>query len=437
MTGDIEIPDHPLVREVMKDTLTEAMDLEGLLEVLAGIADGTIRCIAVDTPVPSVFAHELINAMPYAFLDPEDAAARRTRAVSTRGNLPSRLPEAPGRLDPAAIATVRQQLWPDIRDEHELHDLLLQLIALPLHCLDTLGAPGPDSRTWVLPEHTPLETRWIFDRLHAVTIEVDRALTNYRFDEAANAVYQFFWGELCDWYLELVKLRLVFPEYDFTKSTHNDITALTLASLTGVFESALRLLSPFMPFITEEIWHAFYDNATPAKSIALTRFPQPEDIAADAVSVSAMEIIQQLIVTVRGLRKEMAVPEKEPAPIRIFANNRVTALADANTDLLARLARVSTVEFASEPLTGDGARSTPDFDVAVVYERQIDVPAERERLTKDLAKFEKGLTAAERQLGNEAFMAKAPAPIVDGLRKQHAETKILHDKAKAALDALK
>ncbi len=132
MTGDIEIPDHPLVREVMKDTLTEAMDIEGLLEVLAGIADGTIRCIAVDTPVPSVFAHELINAMPYAFLDPEDAAARRTRAVATRGNLPSRLPESPGRLDPAAIATVRQQLWPDLRDEHELHELLLQLIALPV-----------------------------------------------------------------------------------------------------------------------------------------------------------------------------------------------------------------------------------------------------------------------------------------------------------------
>ncbi|MGA8940872.1 MAG: DEAD/DEAH box helicase, partial [Acidobacteriaceae bacterium] len=83
MVGDIEIPDHPLVREVMKDTLTEAMDIDGLLEVLQGIADNTIRCIAVDTPIPSVFAHELINAMPYAYLDPEDAAARRARAVST------------------------------------------------------------------------------------------------------------------------------------------------------------------------------------------------------------------------------------------------------------------------------------------------------------------------------------------------------------------
>jgi ATP-dependent Lhr-like helicase len=150
MTGDIEIPDHPLVREVMKDTLTEAMDLEGLLEVLEGIAAGTITCIAVDTPIPSLFAHELISAMPYAFLDPEDAAARRTRAVSTRGNVPSRLPEAPGRLDPAAIATVRTQLWPDLRDEHELHDLLLQLIALPLQAFgfsDSSSHPGVTSHS--------------------------------------------------------------------------------------------------------------------------------------------------------------------------------------------------------------------------------------------------------------------------------------------------
>jgi ATP-dependent Lhr-like helicase len=147
MTGDIEIPDHPLVREVMKDTLTEAMDLEGLLEILEGIAAGTIRCIAVDTPVPSVFAHELINAMPYAFLDPEDAAARRTRAVSTRGNVPARLPEAPGRIDPAAIATVRTQLWPDLRDEHELHDLLLQLIALPTDAFALLDSTSGDGRS--------------------------------------------------------------------------------------------------------------------------------------------------------------------------------------------------------------------------------------------------------------------------------------------------
>jgi valyl-tRNA synthetase len=289
---------------------------------------------------------------------------------------------------------------------------------------------------WALPEHTPLETRWIFDRLHAVSVEVDRALTNYRFDEAANAVYQFFWGELCDWYLELVKLRLVFPEYDFTKSTHNDTTALTLASLTGVFESALRLLSPFMPFLTEEIWHALYNQQPPAKSIALTRYPLPADFPADPVAASAMQTMQDLITTIRGLRKDLGVPEKESAPINLHASNRIVALADANQDMLVRMARVNSMDFTAEPLSGTNARSTADFDVAVIYERQIDVAAERERLTKDLAKYEKGLEAANRQLNNEAFMAKAPAHIVEGLRKQHAETKTLYDKTKSALDAL-
>ena len=104
--------------------------------------------------------------------------------------------------------------------------------------------------------------------------------------------------------------------------------------------------------------------------------------------------------------------------------------------MLSRLARVSSVELAAAALTGNNARSTPTFDVAVIYERQIDVPAERERLTKDLAKYNKGLEAADKQLGNEGFIARAPAHIVDGLRKQHAETLALKQKAEAALAAL-
>jgi valyl-tRNA synthetase len=100
------------------------------------------------------------------------------------------------------------------------------------------------------------------------------------------------------------------------------------------------------------------------------------------------------------------------------------------------MARVASIEFVATPLSGANARSTADFDVAVIYERLIDVPAERERLAKDLAKYEKGLAAADRQLNNEAFMAKAPSHIVEGLRKQSTETRILYDKTKSALEAL-
>jgi ATP-dependent helicase Lhr and Lhr-like helicase len=132
IVGDIQIPDHPLVDEVMQDVLQEAMDLEGLRDVLRHIEDGGIRCLAVDTPVPSVFAHELVNANPYAFLDEAGLEERRARAVSLRGAIPPSVAERAGRLDQRAIETVREQCWPDLRNEHELHDLLLSLIAFPI-----------------------------------------------------------------------------------------------------------------------------------------------------------------------------------------------------------------------------------------------------------------------------------------------------------------
>jgi ATP-dependent Lhr-like helicase len=148
LVGDIQIPDHPLVNEVMQDVLQEAMDLEGLNEVLRGIASGTIRCLAVDTPVPSQFAHELINANPYAFLDDAGLEERRTRAVSLRRGLPDAVAAGAGRLDQAAIDTVRGELWPDLRDEHELHDLLHSVVALPVAVLDEAAEAGRDVRHW-------------------------------------------------------------------------------------------------------------------------------------------------------------------------------------------------------------------------------------------------------------------------------------------------
>ncbi len=133
IVGDIQIPKHPLVDEVMKDVLHEAMDIEGLKNLLNGMADGRIRCVAVDTPVPSQFSHEILNANPYAYLDDAPLEERRARAVEMRRILPESVLEEVGRLDPAAIAQVREEAWPDVRDADELHDVLHTLIALPVN----------------------------------------------------------------------------------------------------------------------------------------------------------------------------------------------------------------------------------------------------------------------------------------------------------------
>jgi ATP-dependent Lhr-like helicase len=129
--GDIQIPDHPLVREVMKDVLTEAMDIDGLRQVLRGISDGSIRILAVDTPVPSQFSHEILNSAPYAYLDDAPLEERRARAVEMRRTLPASVLEEVGGLDLSAIEQVRNEAWPDVRDADELHDALLTLGVLP------------------------------------------------------------------------------------------------------------------------------------------------------------------------------------------------------------------------------------------------------------------------------------------------------------------
>ena len=218
MTGDIEIPDHPLVREVMRDTLSEAMDIDGLLGILRGIDDGSIRCIAIDTPVPSLFAHELIHAMPYAFLDDEDAAARRTRAVNTRRTLPDAVTEGAGRLDPAAIDTVRQQLWPDVRDEHELHDLLLQLVALPLAYLEREAATKPGST-----QHWPIFFERLAGQGRAYLVPLDESPIWIAAERLAEA--QLLWPSLA------------LPEYIETLSEPPTI-------LAGTEERPAQVISP-------------------------------------------------------------------------------------------------------------------------------------------------------------------------------------------------
>jgi valyl-tRNA synthetase len=191
-----------------------------------------------------------------------------------------------------------------------------------------------------------------------------------------------------------------------------------------------------MPFVTEEIWHAIHDENPPARSIGLTRFPQPRDSTADTAPLDQMALLQELIVEIRGLRKEIGVEEKAVVPIELRIEEDWQPVIKENQAIIERLARVTEVRFVTQISAGLARHSTSRFDVAVVYERRIDVAAERDKLAKAIANHEKIVANAERQLNNPGFTAKAPAHIVDGLKKQRDDAGSLLDKARAALRAL-
>jgi valyl-tRNA synthetase len=274
-----------------------------------------------------------------------------------------------------------------------------------------------------------LENRWIMSRFNRVAGEVNQSLAEYRFDEAANAVYQFFWLEFCDWYLEMIKPRLMGPEADARSA---------LAFLGDIFEGALRLLSPFMPFITEEIWHAMYEGKPPAKSIALARYPETDKRRLNDEAEEQMATLQDLIVNVRNLRAEFKVEPKTKVPARVHAAAGVSKLVRENQGMIERLASVEGVELTDQSLAQvPGAHTTPRFEVCIVYEQKVDVAAETERLAKELKKLEGALSNAQRQLGNESFLAKAPPQVVEGLRRQSAETALMIQKIQTALAKLR
>ncbi|MFZ1928889.1 MAG: class I tRNA ligase family protein, partial [Candidatus Sulfotelmatobacter sp.] len=278
-----------------------------------------------------------------------------------------------------------------------------------------------------------LEDRWILSRFNRVTAEVNDALSTYRFHEAANRIYDFFWGEFCDWYIELIKPRLNFEEG--ADKTH---ALVACANLVSLFDASLRLLHPIMPFITEEIWHAIYYGNPPLQSIALAAYPQADEKQFDLAAETEMAILQDLIVNVRNVRAELKVEPKVKVPIEIFAHEpTIRSMIEQNRGAIERLANVDNITFMQGSLASQaGVRSTARFDVHVIYERKIDVATECERLRKELEKIEKELANNQKQLGNEQFLAKAPGNVVEGLRKRGKELTGLREKIKSQMGQL-
>jgi valyl-tRNA synthetase len=253
----------------------------------------------------------------------------------------------------------------------------------------------------------PLVDAWLFARLAATIETVNDALTNYRFHEAAQGVYEFFWGDFCDWYIEWVKPELL--------GADRERAVVAWKNLFAAFDAALRLLHPFMPFLTEELWHQLPQKVS-AKSIALDRFPE---VRADWKNAAAQEefgLIQEVITSLRNMRAEMKLDAKRKVAADYIAQNpHVRDVIQANLEPICRLAALSEFRLSSASLDPAGGvmRSTPLFELRIAFGEGIDKQAEISRLKKDIERLEKDIELKRARTQDQDFINKAPKHVVE------------------------
>jgi valyl-tRNA synthetase len=307
-------------------------------------------------------------------------------------------------------------------DKYEQHGARLEQLAAP-----DVRAKAP----YAAEGGVPLVDAWLFSRLAQAIETINDAYANYRFHEAAQAVYQFFWGDFCDWYIEWVKPEL--------QSTNEERAAVAWKNLFGAFEAALRLLHPLMPFLTEELWHQLPQEAG-ARSIALDKFPKAHARWKNADATEQFALIQDVITALRNLRAEMKVdPKKKLAAQFSSADAATRRLIEANRDGISRLAALSELAISSERLAaaGGGLRSAARFDVRVAYGEGVDIAAEKAKINKEIEKLEAAIASKERQLADDTFRSRAPEKIIRNLQETLATQRIELEKLKSRLDQLR
>ncbi len=270
--------------------------------------------------------------------------------------------------------------------------------------------PAPDLQTF----ETPLEDRWIFSRLNDCTQQVNRALEQYRFHEVAQLVWQFFWHEFCDWYVELKKLR--FQEKSGLNADWKNILA--------AFEGALRLLHPVMPFLTEELWQRLAGAATPGSrpvSVALCPFPQYRSEASDLAAERDMQLLQDIVTAARNLRADLKADPRQTLDGELYAREPALSVAREHTGAIQKLANLRlALHEGAAPQRGGAVRSANAFDL-VIQAPPEQAAAQRKRLEKEREQLDKVIANSRRQLGDETFLGKAPPKVVEGLRVKLAE----------------
>jgi len=250
-----------------------------------------------------------------------------------------------------------------------------------------------------------LVDRWILSRLARATEEVNRSVEQYNLHEGARHIYAFFWHEFCNWYLEMIKLH---PER-------------SKPVLLYVFESSLRLLHPFMPFITEELWQNVPHRG---ESIVIAPYPELDPELLDERAESQAELIQEIVGKVRNIRSEMNIDAKRTVPLRIAAADpELTRLLSDAREYIFKLAQVSQVEIVPQLSGGKLAAQAVAGGLAleVPLEGLIDVEAERARLKKEMEKAQRQIDTLERKLSQTSFVDQAPKEVVEENRRRLAD----------------
>ncbi|HEY7837413.1 MAG TPA: valine--tRNA ligase [Terriglobales bacterium] len=266
--------------------------------------------------------------------------------------------------------------------------------------------------------------RWIFSRLNAVAAAVNQSLGEYRFDQAADTLYHFFWEEFCDWYVELSKLRLQAEDRE-----------TAAANLLAAFEAALRLLHPVMPFLTEELWQALHGRHAPFASIAFAPYPQADAEAADSAAEQEIGELRELISAIRSLRAQWQLAPAVQLDIAIVwrGKTKLAHFEKAVRELAhAELHAVTAIP----PVRGLGYLTTPLFDLQPELRGLVDMALERTRLVKQRDTLAQGVENLSRQLASENFRARAPEKVVAEAEQTLAERRRQLAEAEAGLQSL-
>lgn len=274
--------------------------------------------------------------------------------------------------------------------------------------------------------------KWIISEFERTVKEVTTAYEDYRLDNAANAIYSFVWNQYCDWYVELSKVQLRGSEAEQRATRHTLVTVL---------EAVLRLAHPIIPFITEELWQKVSVTAGVRKAdedafLMLQTYPTFDAAKVDADAVARMTTIQAQIDSIRNLRSEMKLPPSQKMPLLISGPEAECAAAAPYLQQLARLESVTHVEDLQQAAQGSVAPVAIVGDFKLMLKVEIDVKAERERLSKEAARLAGEVKKCQSKLGNERFVSKAPAAVVDTEKKRLAEFTALLAKVEEQLNKL-